>query len=312
MADDDSTAAPEGAAASDDAALDALWAEMASKDTKEREKGPAKADPEPAAEADEPDRDEVSVAPEGAADDDGEDDPDPAEANADQDAEDPWKDAPAAVLAARDELKAELERKTHQARSATGRASAYKRQVEALRRAQEGADQPDPLAEKVKEAKENYPEVAEPLVGMIDTLKAEIAQMRETDQAAFEDHVRAEEARLEAAYPRWRDRLKPEYDRFLAWVDDQPRAARDILASNWDYTVDSAGLASLIGGYFAHRRGPTPEPQAPSPQDVRRQRQLASSASPGSRQAVRPERGEDDLDAYWKKLSDQAAREAMR
>lgn len=239
---------------------------------------------------------------------------------------DPWANAPA-------ELKAEHERLKHQLASATGRLSVADRHLAELRKAQKadapGADggddgnkdsraAPKPASfrenPKVKQLLEEYPDVAIPLVDIIEgqqrTLDALSKPVADLTQERNQTHATEQ---LQIVAERHPDLAQVVNDpRYPAWLAGQPRAVREAYERNQSQVVDGVEAAWVLdmfkrdAGFKTDTSAP---PEAPKTDptssgaaagDSRRQRQLDGNRdSGGSRGTAKPDADPNDLDAQF-------------
>ena len=289
---------PSSEEASEDAERDALIAEL---EAEERGEDPADKKPTSPTSASSPADagDEGEVAPAEAA---------PAQAapaDADPADPDPWADAPESAKAAF--AKADRDRK-----SAEGRLAAAERRLAEITAAPRvpARTVPEPQGESARAAdeafskfKEDYPDVAEPVKALFDTLKGEIASLRtEKDtvarsvQALGEDrlstvYAEQEEAVL-TAHPIFEEiSAETPNERsadFQAWYAGQPEFVRKAVEQNAQQVRD-AGTVNRVLTMYEQDRGLTKDANSgrePSLDAARRELQLK-----GARGNPRPSAG---------------------
>lgn len=159
-----------------------------------------------------------------------------------------WADAPQQVRSAYEAEKAAWERKIA---GSNGRASGLQKQLDALRRQQEqqattekkGPDASEILAsEEVKRLREDYGEIADPILSVVQPLVDEInslksrAQSADTAQAASFEAVAMET--LNQAHPDWMQTLNGNKEIFEPWLEAQPRHIREAFERNRDSLTD--------------------------------------------------------------------------
>lgn len=181
-------------------------------------------------------------------------------------------------------------------RSAHGRLSAADRELNALRSRQpqqQPQEQPQgtqpPAAAKVesdhgarfKQLREDYPEVAGPILDYLDELVPQVREAKagaEAFQTAQNQAaLTAQEQALTSAHPDWLQAATD--DRFGGWLQTQPQSVREAFARNETAIVD-AGDAALVIDRFKQAvkwQAPASAPPPPPAQDDRRQRQLAAA-----------------------------------
>lgn len=142
--------------------------------------------------------------------------------------------------------------------------------------------------EQIQQLKEEYGEIAGPLITMIEAQQRQIAELaKPVQQLTASQQVQAEQAnlsRLDELAPDWRDlATKPEFQTFRT---NAPRMVREALDRNWDQIVDPEEAAAAFE-YFRMKAGFT-LPQAanqdpqPNPLAAKRERQLAAGRDSGS------------------------------
>lgn len=231
-----------------------------------------------------------------------------------------WANVPEEVRAAH---RAALRDQELRYNSVVGRLSAADRQLAQLRReqqppAQEGQPQPapqqqgggaDPFSgDTITRLREDYGEVAGPLVDMIAALKGKVDQLEApVQQIGQERHaaqLNAQEQFLAGQHADWLEVAKDE--RFHGWVQTQPRFIQEALNRNANAIVDGQEAARIIGMFKQEiGAGATPPPPpapaadpAPTPQlDPRRQRQLLNGRDAGKPGAPVTSGIPDDFDS---------------
>lgn len=147
------------------------------------------------------------------------------------------------------------------------------------------ADEPE-VAEHLKQLREEYPEVAGPLLdemarlrGTISQLQAPVGAMQQREAQA---HYQAQENRLTELHPDWQATAQD--DRFGGWLATQPQAIREAMERNFNAIVDGHEAALVIGKFKADlgigAKPSEPDAGAIEAQD-RRQRQLAAGRDTG-------------------------------
>jgi DNA repair exonuclease SbcCD ATPase subunit len=228
-------------------------------------------------------------------------------------ASDVWANATPEQLAARDALVAERQRLEQADRSNRGRVSALQRQIDGLRRpAAEGGGEPaKPKAlqsEKGKKLREEYPEIAEPVAEEIETLRGEVADLKDR---ARKDAIAEQTEQLEEQHKDWQ--AVAASDDFGKWVASQPEYVREAVMRNADEIVNAVEAGDVISRFKSSRSAQRSDtPPAPNGQQAggkttgslsdRRRRQLESSSTarsrgPGVAQGI-PEDGDEE--ALWK------------
>ena len=192
----------------------------------------------------------------------------------------------------------ETERRDQELRfkSVQGRLSASDRELARLRQApghsaapaptptQDRAQEQQPRADEPdshKQLREDYPEIAGPLLDVIDGLRNEVVTLKngvgEVQSQRTEAAYANEQAYLDQQAPDWKQVLADE--RFEGWLQEQPAAVQKILEDNRDqmrsgkdavWLVEQARRGLGLGGTSS----PTPTPTPAS--SATRQRQLAN------------------------------------
>ncbi|MBF5091922.1 hypothetical protein F1640_18375 [Novosphingobium sp. NBM11] len=221
--------------------------------------------------------------------------------------DDIWANAPAELREAHEKLLRDAELRV---RSANGRVSALNRQLQNYRQqgeqtgtepqgqqqretqTQEPSAQPGQIdlnADQYQRLREEFPEVAGPLLDLAAKQNAVIERLMQSAGAFEQQQVSAviseQERLLSEQHPDWNQVTQD--DRFGGWLETQPTSIKQALQRNFDAIVDGPDAALVIGkfkqdmGIGTATPSPTPTP-APTPsQDERRQRQIASGRDPG-------------------------------
>lgn len=170
-----------------------------------------------------------------------------------------WSSADPAARAAYEAAQRDFE---HRLKSANGRVSVLDRKLNELRSGSGGTEeqhQPrkplkDLLAkETVEELGNEYPdlkpilETLQEVANRVDGVTDEVGQVRSATVAVA---TSAEEKALQKAVPNWLDLAKDE--RFLGWVDDQPKAVRDAVSANWDAITNAEEAADVFKSFAEH------------------------------------------------------------
>lgn len=156
-------------------------------------------------------------------------------------------------------------------------------------------------ADKLRQLREDFPEVAGPLLDVIDGLKAQVTEMKAPlgalEQERSANFYAAQQTALEQQHPDWQQVATD--DRFAGWVESQPQAIKDALQRNFEAIVDAKEAALVIGLAKAELGigGPSSTPK-PSPQvQQRRERQIAAGRDAGRTGPPVMTGVPDDLDA---------------
>lgn len=288
---------------------------------------------DPAAEAaaiwqelEEASQDDITKAPEGDDRLEGDEPPaadvDPAPAAPVAGDADIWKDAPPASKEAYEKLQHELKQFEHETRSHEGRVAARQNRIAELSKQLEALKTPaaqkdDPLSQIAND----FPELHGPLSTALESVNTRAEQVEAAQRGRIEAELSEEQNRyteevnvqteaLKKDHPDYLDVIKNNVDKWTTWVEDQPKAIREAVARNSDDITDAKSAAQVLSAFKAFLNPPGTAPQ-PSPQSDKRQRQIGSTASPGSgnRQPVVagiPEEG--DPQAIWDAFEKEEAR----
>lgn len=249
--------------------------------------------------------------------------------------DDIWANAPAELREAFEKQQRDWDLRL---RSANGRVSAFQRQLAQIQQtptqqpaqqqqepapqretqqqgpASSGIDLNDP---KFQQLREDFPDVAGPLLDVIADLASQLGGVRQTagvfEQQQTNAFLAAQEQSLAQAHPDWQAAATD--DRFAGWLQTQPTAIQEAFQRNHDAIVNGQD-AALVIGMFKQQVGFSSQPQqqqtpAPAPsQDPRRQRQLASGrdagrTSPPAASGIAENDFESHLDAAIAKLERQ-------
>lgn len=209
--------------------------------------------------------------------------------------------------------------------SEQGRTKALQRKTDILQRqilaAEKRSQRPDRDGITLKErhdklaaSREEYGDVINPVLDEVADIRADLKRRDDSDKQALQqqrDELRsivvAEEAVFEKEHPDGFDTIVNNREVFDGWVDDQPRALRDIYAANRNFIVNGND-ASVLVGMFKQALLDAEGTQAPANPETeklqhRRQRQLAGAQSirtPSRQQASsRPAADSEDAQAHW-------------
>lgn len=219
--------------------------------------------------------------------------------------DDPWANAPAELREAHER---ELRDWNLRFRSANGRVSALQRQVAQFQQQtqQQPAQQQQPQQQretqqpgagstginlqdpKFQQLREDFPEVAGPLLDVIADLSSQLGSVSQVagtfEQQQANAFLAQQESVLAQAHPDWQQAATD--DRFGGWLETQPTAIQEAFKRNHDAIVNGQD-AALVIGMFKQAVGfssPQQQQQTPTPaatQDPRRQRQLAAGRDTG-------------------------------
>lgn len=243
------------------------------------------------------DHDEGPEAQDSGQPQDGErQEPDPARAAGSEGTDDPWKDAPAHLRELYEKTRQEAEQARNTIKANNGRWSQSQRELEALRSRQSAPASPQAertqsqpqtgeRAERLKRTKDEYPEVAEPILDEITDLRTQVESLLQDANRRTE--LEEAQARLDAGERRAREEqslaeIHPDWGQvvltpeFVAWHQVQPRMVIDALIRNGTKEhgiVDHVEAAKILSDF---KRDTAVQP-APDPLAERRSSQLDGS-----------------------------------
>lgn len=219
--------------------------------------------------------------------------------------DDIWANAPPELREAREK---ELRDLNFRLSSQQGRVSALHRKLQERERqqqpGQDGGGQPEarradeggePANDPLATLKEEYPEIAAPIVATIESLQQQIADLSQPVTSMAEAQAQTFKAQqygiLAQRHPDWQELAQD--DRWGGWIEAQPRAVQEAFARNVDVSdgKEAAWVLDLFKadmGISAPTPAPSPTPAptpAPSPAptaDQRRQKQLDAGRDGGS------------------------------
>jgi hypothetical protein len=192
----------------------------------------------------------------GNADEPGKKEDAAADAPASGSGEFDWATADPAARAAYEAAQQQFD---HKLKSANGRVSVLDRKLNELRSQGGGTGEQEqprkPLKEllasdQLKTIGEEYPDLKPVLdtlaevASRVDGVTEEVGQVRSTAVAAA---TAPQEQALNGAVPNWLDLAKD--DRFLGWVDDQPKKVRDAVSANWDAITNATEAAEVFKSF---------------------------------------------------------------
>lgn len=251
-------------------------------------------------------------------------------------APDIWANATPEQIAERDRLAAERDKHKASDFSQRGRLGAMQRRLNAYEASKaapraapaaedgqepaspQGAATPsgadDALAAEIKRVTEEYPDVAGPLVKMLEAHRAEMAALEQRVRPVLDQGDEQEIARQYAIL----SERHPDYVEvarspdFHGWLQDQPDAIRK-LADSFDGRESSVvftlfkterDLAKGAGGAGAEPADPNPKPDL----DARRREQLEGGRVVQNRAAPASEAGPEDVEGQFSYFAKERAR----
>jgi hypothetical protein len=228
-------------------------------------------------------------------------------------APDLWANAPDDLKAEYQKVLKERDEAQHKAQSDANRVAALSRKLSTLQ-APASAPQEAPakpteaqaaLDDKIKQLREDYGDIADPLIELIEAQKAELKTVRTVLTGLSEERqaqvIASEQQALEARHPDWRD-IANSKD-FSSWLEVQPDNIQR-LATSWDARETSVALtlfkseSGMASGQTDE--GGTPKPKANAATGARRSQQLDGGRDVGSRPAPAASDAPEDFDAAFK------------
>lgn len=280
--------------------------------------GPDEKDPAPAEEDDKSDA---------ATEEPSEDDATPGDAKPDggsqppegEKAPDLWANAPDELKAEYAKIQKERDEALHKASSDANRVAALSKKLQQLQLATPpSAPAPEEkpseaqlaLDGKVKQLREDYGEIAEPLIELIEQQKKELSTVRTVLTGLSQERqaqvIAVEQQALEERHPDWRD-IAVSTD-FEGWLEVQPDNIKR-LATSWDARETSVVL-TLFKAERAETTGQGTEtppkeekPKADAATGARRSQQLDGGRDVGSRPAPAASDAPEDFDAAFEHFS---------
>lgn len=255
------------------------------------------------------------------------------EADADQDAEEPAQEASSDADEGGNGTDANVQRPDHdqvaeREKRYRGTISAKDRKIRELEQqiagfrnvANEERADSDQI-ESLEQLREEYPDLLDPILQRIDDLRQQQDGMRQQLGAVSEYysekvHSAAEEQAqlLEDRMPGWETLVGDNLEEFWDWVDDQPKAIRELAEASQDVIQDADATYDMLARFKAHHYGEPAHQQAGKATSQPKRgasasRRLAGAqgvSSRGSQSATaNPQPDETDEVAIWKKLTAQ-------
>ena len=234
---------------------------------------------------------------------------------------------PADPVAALEAARAEVERLKHRLSSDDGRVAALNRELQQLR--QQAVGQGEGKADPPKGAKdllegddlkawrEEYPEVAEPVLRLIQAQQETIDRLSGTMGKIDEDKAETFYEKQFTVYaeqhPDWADYVGPQSrhgTKFAGWLEAQPRYVREAVERNSDNIVDANEAADVLSK-FKREAGISGGQASPKP-DVRRQKQLDAAADVRTKTPPVAAGVPDDFEAAFESYARKAEARARR
>lgn len=177
----------------------------------------------------------------------------------------------------------------------------------------------DDQIDTIDALREEYPDLLDPILKRLDDLRADQDGIRQQLGAVSEYHsqelqheAEAQEYHLTEHMPGWKDLVDDNAEAFWDWIDDQPKADRELAESSQDTIQDGEGMVEILTRFKAHLDGADAhqqqEEQSSTPKrEVSTSRRLAGAqtvASRGSQSATsRPQADETDEVAIWQHIT---------
>jgi hypothetical protein len=173
------------------------------------------------------------------------------------DPSDPWANASPALLAEKQRLEDALATERHRANGASGRASGLHRELNALKAK---VEKPEPEAQpseakkaldtKIAQLKEDFPEIAGPLIEVLEAQSKEITELRGTvkpiTEATEAEALQASMRALGAKHPDFQSYGDPSDAGYAAWLKSQPAKVREDNEAYQAWLADqAAGIKTL-------------------------------------------------------------------
>lgn len=232
---------------------------------------------------------------------------------------------PQAAFAA---LQRENEALKHRLASDDGRVAALNRELNLLRKQQNGGNGENPEALKslkdlietddLKQWREEFPEVAEPVLRLLQTQQSMLdnlmGKVGKIDEAAAEGELDQQFAIYERAHPDWRDYTSPtsKYGTaFSGWLANQPRYVIEAVERNANAIVDANEAADVLAR-FKREAGLSDPPAADPKPDARRQRQLAAATDVRTKTPPTSSDVPDDFDTAFEAAARKLEKQARR
>lgn len=307
MTDQKATAPAEQAGTDDET----LWNELDQAETGEKQAPPDDQGRDKAFEG-EAEQTGQDASPDGPNTDEGQSTDQPADnAGKTDDKPDVWANAPPELREAYQELQRKATNLEHQTRSDRGRLSAMQRKLAELQSSQQqqrptqaeqtksdnaqkaGAGSRE---DRMKQLREDYPELAEPIIEYIRDLEQKVAgvdeisqtvkQLQTVEQSREQAYIQQQENTLSQFHPDWQSVLQTNGATFQAWIEDQPRAIREAAMRNANQITDAQAAADILTRFKQHLGMASSPPQQaeqaePKPKlNDKRQRQMDALASP--------------------------------
>jgi hypothetical protein len=240
--------------------------------------------------------------------------PEEPKAEAPEEKTDPWASVPPELHEQYQTAIREREDLTHRFKSEQGRSAALARKLAEAEKAKAApeppkakpADKTDDEAELAR-IRQEYPEVTEPLIRVIEQIRAETKGLTERHQQQIERFYVREARNMEQQHPGFEAFIAQNVDTYLAWLQQQPDPLRKAAENNANRIEDAQEAALVVSEFkkfLAGQKAPQPQTSKDTPpsQPDRRTRQLAGAqtVTTKGRQAFTPGIPDDgDPESIW-------------
>lgn len=227
--------------------------------------------------------------------------------------DDPWASAPPELRKLYENERTSREKAEGVVKAHEGRLRAFQTEITELRSKTSEAppaekpktkEEIEAREERLKKLREEFPEVAGPLLEEIEELRRQnqtLSKGVETVQSReVETELDAQEKLLAGRHGDWLEQARSEA--FGKWVLEQPRYVREAIHRNGSAIVDGEEVADILDRFKATLPKDEKEEQRRKV-DERRQEQLDAARGPENRLQGQPEGFADDFEAEWKRLS---------
>ena len=224
-----------------------------------------------------------------------------------QEAPDLWANAPPELIAERDRIQKERDEALHKASSDANRVAALSRKLQSLQTPASAPPAPAEPSEaqkaldsKIAQLREDYGDIADPLIELIESQKKELTDVRTVLTGLNEERqaqvIASEQQALEARHPDWRDIAQNPV--FAGWLEVQPENIQR-LATSWDARETSVVLTLFKAENVEANGQQAAKPKANAATGARRSQQLDGGRDVGSRPAPAASDAPEDFDAAF-------------
>lgn len=217
---------------------------------------------------------------------------------------DVWANAPPEL---REAHLREVEKRDALIRSHNGRLSRADHELQALRARLDtaagvkAADNGQARGEKLNKLREEYSEIAEPMLEEIEALKAEMNDLKgakvSLDQERTAANLLEQEQLLTDRHPDWKTEASD--DRFRQWALAQEPFIQEAIERNGQQIVNGAETARILSLYKAETQQAQPTPTQERHNAKRAEQLEASRSTPVKAPSVSSGGGASDFDGAW-------------